>query len=63
MADILCPQCGAEMKLMSFEEAETVWENGLQVKTGRKRKVVSCAKCPRCHTRVLVGDQFDEQFN
>lgn len=63
MADILCPQCGSKMQLITFEEAETVLRNGIQIKTGRKRKVVSCAKCPCCNTRALVGDQFDEEFH
>ena len=63
MANILCPQCGEKMQFVVFKEAEIIWKNGVQIKTGRKRKVVSCAKCPHCHTRVLVGDRFDEEFH
>lgn len=54
-----CPECGAPMEAVWFEEEETKTFQGTMYNTGRKRRAVDYLVCPICFIRECVDDSFD----
>lgn len=51
--------CGASLRPVMFEEAESKVTQGRLHYTGRYRKAVSSLSCPRCLKNYPVDDSFD----
>ena len=58
-----CSNCDVDLEPVYFteDEYETTF-NGVQYKTGRKRRAVSHLVCPACFVHVTVDDSFDSPW-
>lgn len=51
--------CGTSLIPVFFIEEE---RNRNNVKTGRKRRAISCLVCPTCLKNFCIDDSFDEKW-
>lgn len=55
-----CPECGCSLEAVWFTEEEyATTSNGIQYRTGRKRRAIDYLVCENCGKKQCVDDSFD----